>query len=245
MTRIIISGVCGRMGRRIADLAYNDKDFEIAGALEARDNPNIGKDIGEVIEIGKLQKRIESDFDKINEKSCVLIEFTSPESTMEHLESARGKKMGVVIGTTALSLEQIENIKDASKVIPIVFSPNMSIGANVLFKITEEVSRMLDEDYEIKIVEAHHTKKKDAPSGTAKRLGEAVSKVRGTTPPIESIREGDIVGDHTVIFNGKYETIEVKHSAHSRDVFAKGALDAARFVAGKKTGLYTMYDVIG
>ena len=232
------------MGRRIAGLAHKDKDFEIAGALESKDSTDVGRDIGDSLELGSMGKCIESDLAKINSDSCVLIEFTSPEATMAHLQIARRKRIGVVIGTTALSKEQLKDIKDASGEIPIVFSPNMSIGANLLFKVAEEVSGVLDEGYEVRIVEAHHEKKKDAPSGTAKRLGEAVSKVRGIFPPIESIREGQIVGDHTVIFKGKHETIELKHSAHSRDVFARGALSAARFISGKSSGLYNMHDVI-
>jgi len=244
MIKIVISGICGRMGRRIGLLASKDKDIEIIGALEAPGNPVIGKDIGEIIGSGKLGKKVGSEFEKIASDADVLIEFTTPSATMAHLEIAKKSKVGMVIGTTALSIQQIDNIKSASRDIPIVFSPNMSIGANLLFKITEDASRTLGRDYGARIVEAHHARKKDAPSGTAKRLGEAVSKARGDAPPIQSIREGDIVGDHTVIFKGRYETIELKHSAHSRDVFAKGALDAAKFVAGKKPRLYTMHDVI-
>ena len=244
MIKLVISGISGRMGRSIALLASKDKEFQIRGALEGVDNPAIGKDIGGIIEIQKAGKKVESEFEKIADDSDVLIEFTTPSATIEHLEIAKKKKIGVVIGTTGFSSGQIEDIKNVSNEIPIVFSPNMSIGANLLFKIAEEVSKTLGKDYKVKIVEAHHAKKKDAPSGTAKRLGEAVSKVRGIVPPIQSIREGDIVGDHTVIFNGKYETIEIRHSAHSRDVFAKGALDAAKFLADKKSGFYTMQDVI-
>ncbi len=244
MVKLVISGISGRMGRRIGLLASNDKDFKIVGALEAKENPVIGKDAGEILGVSNIEAKVVSDFEKVASDCSVLIEFTYPDPTMEHLKTARKKKVGMVIGTTALSLQQIEKIKDASGEIPIVFSPNMSIGANLLFKITEEISRTLGEDYEIKIVEAHHSKKKDAPSGTAKRLGEAILKARGKMPPIRSIREGDIVGDHTVTFSGEVETIEVTHRAHSRDAFAKGALDAARFVAGKRPGLYTMHDVI-
>lgn len=244
MTRIIISGICGRMGKRIALLASRDRDFEIIGALESPDNPVIGKDVGEVLSIAEIGKKVESDFSKVTGSCDALIEFTSPEATIGHLETAIKKKVGMVIGTTALSAQQIEKIKNASTKIPIVFSPNMSVGVNLLFKIAEDVSKGLGKDYEIKIVEAHHSQKKDAPSGTAKRLGEIVSKTRGKAPSIESIREGDIVGNHTVIFRGEAETIELTHRAHSRDAFARGALDAARFVSGKRPGLYTMHDVI-
>jgi len=245
MVRIIISGISGRMGTRIGALASQDKNFEIAGAIEASSSPAVGKDIGEIISAGKTGKKVESDFNKIAETCDVLIEFTEPLATLEHLETAVKNKKAAVIGTTGFSKDEVEKIKEASKKIPIVFSPNMSVGANLMFKITEEVARALGEDYEVEIVEAHHNQKKDAPSGTAKRLGEAVSKAKGKTPPIHSIRLGDIVGDHTVVFAGKSERIELTHRAHSRDAFAKGSLDAAKFLAGKKPGLYTMADVIG
>ena len=244
MVRVAVSGICGKMGRRIALLASKDKDFEIAGGLEAEGNPFIGKDIGEILEIGKIGKKVESDFKKIASACDSLIEFTSPEATMKHLEIAHDKKVSMVIGTTALSSQQLEKMKEASKKISIVFSPNMSVGANVLFKLVEEASSILGEDYEAKITEAHHKHKKDAPSGTAKRLGEAVSRARGKMPEIKSIREGEIVGDHTVIFKGKNETIELTHRALSRDVFAEGALAAVKFLALKGPGLYSMCDVI-
>lgn len=244
MVKITISGVCGRMGKRIALLATKDKDFKIISGLEFPGSQMIGKDIGEILSVGHLGANVESDFSKASQDSEVLIEFTSPEVTMKHLEEARKKKIGVVIGTTAVSEKEMGKIKTISKEIPIVFSPNMSIGANLLFNLTEEVASTLGDDYEVEIVEAHHSQKKDAPSGTAKKLGERVAKARGKVPPIQSIREGDIVGDHTVIFAGKTERIELTHRAHSRDVFAKGALEAARFLKGKKPALYTMHDVI-
>ncbi|MEE8317760.1 MAG: 4-hydroxy-tetrahydrodipicolinate reductase [Candidatus Omnitrophota bacterium] len=245
MVRLAISGICGRMGKRIGLLAVKDKDFEIVAGLESPDNPAIGKDIGEVLSIAKIGKNVEADFSKIAGQCEVLIEFTTSVATMTHLETAVKKKIGMVIGTTAFSSQEIEEIKKASLKIPIVFSPNMSIGANLLFKITEEISKALGKDYRIHIVETHHRNKKDAPSGTAKRLGEVVLKIRGEMPPIKSIREREVVGDHSISFSGDVETIEITHRAHSRDAFAKGALDAARFVAGKKPGLYTMHDVIG
>jgi len=244
MIRLVISGIAGRMGKRIGVLASKDKTLEIVGGLESPDCPLIEKDIGEIIGLGKIGKFLGTDFKKAAGDCNVLIEFTFPSVTMEHLEVARKNKIGIVIGTTALSSEEIEKIKNASREIPIVFSPNMSVGANLLFKITEIVSKALSKDYKVEIVEVHHAKKKDAPSGTAKRLGEAVLKARGEIPPIESIREGDIVGDHTVRFQGEAETVELTHRAHSRDAFAKGALDAAKFLIGRKPGLYTMHDVI-
>ena len=245
MLRIAISGIAGKMGTRIGVLASQDKNIEIAGALEFSKSPAIGKDIGEILAIAKTGKKVESDFSKIAGSCDVLIEFTSPSATLEHLGAAVKNKKAMVIGTTNLSPEEVNRIKDASTKIPVVFSPNMSIGANLMFRITEEIAKALGSDYQVEIVEAHHDQKKDAPSGTAKRLGEAVSKVKGKMPPMHSIRLGDIVGDHTVIFAGKGERIELTHRAHSRDAFAKGGLDAAKFLIGKKPGFYTMEDVIG
>jgi len=243
MIKLVISGICGRMGKRIGLLAKASKDFEITGALELQANPAIGKDIGEVLGVGNIGKKVEPDFNNIKDGG-VLIEFTSPQATMEHLQEACKKKLGMVIGTTALSGGDIEKIKHASQEIPIVLSPNMSVGVNLLFRLTEETARALGKDYEVKMVEAHHTKKKDAPSGTGKILQEIVYKVRGKKIPIKSIREGDIVGDHTVIFETASERLELTHHAKSRDIFAKGALDAARFLSSKKTGLYSMQEVI-
>lgn len=245
MVRLVVSGIAGRVGGRIGALALKDREFKIVGALEAEGNALVGTDIGEALGIGNTGVKVASDFNKIARECDVLIEFTFPEPTMQHLNIARRNNVRMVIGTTALSPQQIDEIKKASRDIPIVFSPNMSVGANLLFKLAEEASSALSKDYKVEIVEAHHKHKKDAPSGTAKRLGEAVKKVRGDMPPIKSIREGEIVGDHSVIFSGGAETVELAHRAHSRDTFAKGALDAAKFVASQKKGLYSMYDVIG
>jgi len=244
MVRIIVSGIAGRMGRRIGVLASEDKGLEIAGGLEFKDSPAIGKDIGEILGIGSIGKKAQTDLSRIGNAGDILIEFTTPEATMTHLQDAVKKNIAVVIGTTALSPGQIEEIHKASKAIPIVFSPNMSVGANLMFKITEQVARLLGRDYEVEIVEAHHDKKKDAPSGTAKRLAESVFNAKGKMPPVHSIRLGDIAGDHTVIFAGNGERIELTHRAHSRDAFARGALDAAKFLATRKSGLYRMQDVI-
>lgn len=244
MIKIVISGICGKMGKSIACLAGNDKEFEIMGALEAENSPCIGKYIGETIGLGNVNKRVVSDLDKIKDDFDVLIEFTRPKSTLMHLETAVQKKIGMVIGTTGFSAGEVDSIKEASKKIPIVFSPNMSVGINVLFEISAELARLLGTDYEIEIVEAHHNQKKDAPSGTAKKLGEVIMQATKKMPPMHSIRAGDIVGDHTIVFAGRSERIELTHRAHSRDTFSKGALLAARFLIGKKHGLYDMKDVI-
>ncbi len=244
MIKILISGICGRMGKGIGLLASQDRDFKIVGALESKESPDIGKDVGDVLAIGNIGVKIVADINKVTSQYDVLIEFTSPEATIEHLARAVKNKASMVIGTTGFTPEGVRTIKDASVRIPILFSPNMSVGANLLFRITEDVASSLNEDYEIEIVEAHHSRKKDAPSGTAKRLGEIVSKVRKKAPAIHSIRIGDIVGDHTVIFAGTGERIELTHRVQSRDAFAKGALAAAKFLSGKTPGLYSMHDVI-
>ncbi len=245
MIKLGVSGIAGRMGRMIALLASSDKDFELAGGFEAGNSPHLGKDLGDIVGSGRTGSNVEDGFDKISKNCDVLIDFTFPEVTMQNLKTALKDRVSLVIGTTGCSPAQIEDIKKASKDIPIVFSPNMSIGANILFKLAEEVAGILGKEYEIEIVEAHHNKKKDAPSGTAKRLGESVKNARGAVPPIHAIRAGDIVGDHTVIFAGPSERLELTHRAQSRDVFAKGALAAAKFLINKKPGLYTMHDVIG
>lgn len=244
MIRIVISGINGRMGKRIGFLASKDRDFEISSALEAQGNPAVGKDIGELLSIDHINKKVYSDMAKLDGCYDVLVEFTNPAATMEHLDIAVKDEKAVVIGTTNFSEEEHVKIKMASGKIPIVFSPNMSLGANLLFRITGDIARVLGRDYGVEIIEAHHDQKKDAPSGTAKKLAESVSGPGGKPVPIHSIRIGDIVGDHTVMFAGKSERIELTHRVHSRDAFARGTLDAAKFLIGKKPGLYTMQDVI-
>ena len=153
MVNIIVSGIAGRMGRRIGVLASEDKDYEIAGALEFQDSPAIGKDIGEILGLGNMGKKVQFDLGRTGTAGDVLIEFTAPDVTISHLEEAVRKKIPVVIGTTSLSAQQIEKIHKASKDIPVVFSPNMSVGANLLFKISEQVARLLGKDYEVEIVD--------------------------------------------------------------------------------------------
>lgn len=234
--KIIISGCCGRMGARISSLASQDEDLEIVGATERKDNPNIGKFLGEV--------KVSSNLEDVIKAADVLIEFTTPEATLENLEVAARNKKAMVIGTTAIDKAGVRKITDASRQIPIVFSPNMSVGVNLLFDLVEQSAQVL-KGYKINITEAHHKHKKDAPSGTAKRLAKVIKDVKGDLDiPIESIREGEIIGDHTVSFDGEFETLQLAHHAKSRDVFASGALLAAKFTIGKKPGLYSMQDVL-
>ncbi len=235
MIKLGIAGVCGKMGRRIFGLARNDKDFEVTLALERRGIPEIGKELGKI--------KISSSPDGLFLVD-VFVDFTTSEGTEANLDYVARYKKALVLGTTGLNETQLKKVEDVSKVIPVVFSPNMSIGVNVLFAILPELTKRLGPDYNIEIVEAHHSAKKDAPSGTAKKFAQILADTTGRQIPTHAIRLGDIVGDHTIIFCGNSERIEIKHQAHSRDLFAMGALKAAKWVAGKPAGLYSMQDVL-
>ncbi|MGE5197574.1 MAG: 4-hydroxy-tetrahydrodipicolinate reductase, partial [Deltaproteobacteria bacterium] len=174
----------------------------------------------------------------------VFVDFTTPEASQANLDYVARYKKALVLGTTGFSNEQLNKIEEVSKVVPIVFSPNMSVGVNVLFSVLPEIAARLGPDYGIEIVEAHHRAKKDAPSGTAKKMGQILADTTRREIPTHAVRLGDIVGDHTVIFCGNSERIEIKHQAHSRDLFAVGALKAAKWIAGKTPGLYSMQDVL-
>ena len=236
MIKLGIAGVCGKMGRRIYELAVHNKAFEVTLALERKGIPEIGKELGRL--------KISSSPDGLF-LIDVFIDFTTPEATENNIEYAARYKKALVVGTTGLNDAQIKKIEDVSAVVPVVFSPNMSVGVNVLFSILPEIANHLGPDYAVEIVEAHHKAKKDSPSGTAKKLSQVISDATKREIPVHAIRLGDIVGDHTVIFCGNSERIEIKHQAHSRDLFALGALKAAAWVASKPAGLYTMQDVLG
>lgn len=235
MIKLGIAGVCGKMGRRIFELASHDRDFEVAFALEKKATPMIGKDIGKL----KISSTADGLF-----LVDVFVDFTTPEATETHLDYAAKYKKALVLGTTGLNETQLRKVEEVSKVVPVVFSPNMSIGVNVLFTVLPEIAVRLGPDYSIEIIEAHHKGKKDAPSGTAKKLGQILADATKKEIPTHAIRLGDIIGDHTVIFCGNSERIEIKHQAHSRDLFAVGALKAAKWVFGKTAGLYSMQDVL-
>jgi len=235
MIKLGITGACGKMGRRIFELAGYDKDLEVALALEKKGTPLIGK------ELGKL--RVSSNMDGLFLVD-VLVDFTLPEATDEHLDYVAKYRKALVLGTTGLSDAQKNKVEEIAKIVPIVFSPNMSIGVNVLFSILPEIARKLGPDYSIEIIEAHHKGKKDAPSGTAKKFAELITQVTKKEIPTHSIRLGDIFGDHEIVFCGNSERIEIKHQAHSRDLFVVGALKAAKWIFQKPPGLYSMQDVL-
>lgn len=235
MIKLGIAGVCGKMGRRIFELASHDKDFEIMFALEKKGTPMIGKDLG------KLKISSSSDGMFLID---VFVDFTLPEASEVNLDYVARYKKALVLGTTGMDDKQLKKVEEVSRLVPVVFSPNMSIGVNVLFSMLPELAKRLGPDYGIEIVEAHHKSKKDSPSGTAKKLGQILADATGKEIPAHAVRLGDIIGDHTVIFCGNSERIEIKHQAHSRDLFVVGALRAAKWVFGKPAGLYSMQDVL-
>jgi len=243
--KIGISGACGKMGRRIADLAMKDPDIKVSAALEKEGSPEIGNDLGLVMEAGELGIKITSDAEKACRGVDCLVEFSSPAATLEHVEACSSSGVAMVIGTTGLDAEGEKKIRQAAEKIPVVFSPNMAVGVNLLFNIVREAARVLGHDFNVRIDETHHVHKKDSPSGTAKMIARAISEITGGDVPIEAFREGEVIGNHGVVFDGKYEKLEIRHDAKSRDVFAAGAIKAARFVSGRKTGLYSMADVLG
>jgi len=235
MIKLGIAGVCGKMGRRIFELASQQRDFELSLALEQKGTPVIGKDLGKL--------KISSSPDGLFLVD-VFIDFTVPEATETNLDYVARYKKALVLGTTGLNDKQLQKVEEISKVVPVVFSPNMSVGVNVLFGILPELAKRLGPDYHIEITEAHHRAKKDSPSGTAKKFAQVLNEATKRDIPTHSIRLGDIIGDHTIIFCGNSERIEVKHQAHTRDLFALGALKAAKWIADKPAGLYSMQDVL-
>ncbi|MDP3142529.1 MAG: 4-hydroxy-tetrahydrodipicolinate reductase [Candidatus Omnitrophota bacterium] len=236
MIRLAVSGCQGRMGSRILELAFNDLDFGVVCIMEDKSHPAVNS---------KVRNLLIADNSDLIKEAEVLIEFTTPVATMAHLKDCLQYRKAMVIGTTGLNISQIDQIKEAGREIPVVFSPNMSIGVNIFFRLIQEAAKNLPVDYLVKIVESHHIHKKDAPSGTAKQLAKIIKEARGEeVKDVQSIREGEIVGDHRVFFDGQFDTIELRHSAKTRDIFAQGALVAAKWIANKKPGFYNMQDVL-
>ena len=265
MIKVAIFGASGKMGRRIAACCADDPEVEVVGGLEAAGNPLIGQDLGDVAGSGKSSVCIVSDPKEAADAADVVIDFSFHEATIANLPAITEMKKAVVIGTTGFSKDELEQIRVCSEEIPILMAPNMSLGVNVLFKLAGQVAAALGEGYDIEIVEAHHNQKQDAPSGTAKRIAENIADainrnldevavhgregIVGARKPeeigVHAVRGGDIVGDHTILYAGPGERIELRHQAHSRDTFARGAITAAKFVAKQKPGLYGMDDVLG
>jgi len=264
LQHIAVAGSAGRMGRALLEAVFQSADLRLHAALERDDSPFLGKDAGELV--GSLcGVKITADLHAALPGAHALVDFTRPEGTLRHLEMCAGLGVNMVIGKTGMSADQKAKVADAANRIAVVMAPNMSVGVNVVLKLLDTAARVLAQGYDIEIIEAHHRHKVDAPSGTALRMGEVIAAALGrdleqvavygregvtgerapTTIGFATVRGGDIVGDHTALFAGIGERIEITHKASSRATFAFGALRAARFLAGKTRGLYDMRDVLG
>jgi 4-hydroxy-tetrahydrodipicolinate reductase len=261
---IAVAGSSGRMGRALLEAVLHSADLRLAAALEQPGNANLGKDAGELVG-ASCGVAINADLEKSLAGCQALIDFTRPEGTLAYLAACRKLGVKMVIGTTGFSDGQKKTIADAARDIAIVMAPNMSVGTNLVFKLSELAARVLNEGYDVEIIEAHHRHKVDAPSGTALHIGDIIARALGrnlaacavygregvtgerkaSTIGFAAIRGGDIVGEHTVMFAGTGERVEITVKAGSRATYAQGALRAARFLAGKKAGLFDMQDVLG
>jgi len=265
MIRAIVTGAGGRMGGRIVSLIAETEGIELAAAVEQKGHPLVGKDVGEGLGLGRTGILIGDDLAACVDRGDVVIDFTSHDVSAAHLEIAAAKGRAIVIGSTGFTPEEVKRAKVLAGKVRCVLAPNMSIGVNCLFKVLADVARILGEDYDVEIVEAHHHMKKDAPSGTALRMAQVIAESLGRDLDkvgvysrqgmigertkqeigIQTLRAGDIVGEHTVIFGGMGERLEFIHRAHSRDNFARGAIRAALWVVGRANGIYDMQDVLG
>ncbi len=246
--KLVIAGCCGRMGRAIGTLTLADGAFAIGAALEGAGHPDLGHDYGTVLGRAEvLRVPVVDDARQALARGDVLVEFSTPEATVAHVQAAAELGKPAVIGTTGLSDTQQAAVRTASTRVAVVLSPNMSVGVNLLFELAQAAVKRLGAGFDAEIVEAHHRGKKDAPSGTAKRLAEVIAAARagGGPVPVHAIRAGDIAGDHTVVLAGPSERLELTHRAQNRDVFARGALRAAQFVRTAAPGLYDMSHVLG
>jgi len=264
MVKIAVCGAAGRMGQRII-VAVKEAGCTLSGSLERPGHDLVGQDAGLISGCGALGVKISDDLNAVVEGCDVLIDFTTPKVSLKNLEVCSLKKKAIVIGSTGFTPEERVLAAELAKEIPCVLAPNMSVGVNVCFKVLKEIAKSLGEGFDVEIVELHHNKKKDAPSGTAVRMGEVVAEALGrdyhqvanchregftgerTKEEIgmQTVRGGDIIGEHTVYFIGQGERIEISHRAMTRDMFSRGSVRAAQWVVGKKAGIYDMQDVLG
>lgn len=260
-----VVGAEGRMGRRICELIAQSERFFLAGATERADHPQLGKTLSEVLVTVPSDAKLAGSLDEISTPFDVIIDFTFAPVSMGTVRFAGRSKKASVIGSTGFSSAQMDEIRDLSANFPCVCAPNMSTGVNTLFKLVREMAQILGEDFDAEVLEVHHHNKKDAPSGTALKIAQILADAYGRDLSkvgvyerkgligerkkgeigIQTMRGGDIVGEHTVLFCGQGERIEIIHRANSRDTFVHGALRAAQWVAGRPGGLYDMQDVLG
>jgi 4-hydroxy-tetrahydrodipicolinate reductase len=259
--RLALAGACGRMGRHIAAQTLSDRAVTLVAALESEGHPDLGKDVGALLGRDRMGVAVTAALDV---EADVLVDFSAPGSTVARAADCARRRVALVIGTTGLDAAARKAVDAAARRVPVVFAPNMSVGVNALLQVLPDLVRLLGEGYDIEIVEAHHRLKKDAPSGTALALAEAVAKaagldlardvvygrrgITGERPArqigLHAVRGGDIVGEHRILFAGAGESVEVIHRAQSRETFATGAVRAAVFAAGARPGMYSMIDVL-
>jgi 4-hydroxy-tetrahydrodipicolinate reductase len=261
-TVIGVNGACGRMGQRIIQLAHEDKELSLGAALDAPGHPQLGRDVGEVAGIGPLQVPIQAEL-PLERRLDVLIDFSMPDGTMAVLPLCVERRIPLVVATTGHNQTQRKEIEAAAHETAVLLAPNMSLAVNVLMKLVRQTGEVLrDKGFDVEITERHHRFKKDSPSGTALHFARIVQEAMGQSQlrhgreglvgerptheiGIHAIRVGDNVGEHTIIFSTLGETLELTHRAHTRDCYARGALQAAKFLAGRPAGRYTMNDVLG
>lgn len=265
VTPVIVLGAAGRMGQMLLEcIATSEEPFQLVAAIERPGHAESGKDLSNLTAAAPPGFKLTDAFPKQAPPGTVVIDFTHPEGTMAMLDWATATGSAAIVATTGFTPEQRERIDRAAEKAPILFSPNMSVGVNVLFEIVKQATALLGPSFDIEITEMHHRFKRDAPSGTAKRLAEVVHETRRDGLPdvrhgrqgipgertareigMHAIRGGDVVGDHTVIFAGMGERVELTHRASTRETFARGALRAARWLSNKPAGMYSMKDVLG
>lgn len=265
MQRIAVMGAAGRMGKTLIEAVQLADGASLSAAVDRADSSLVGVDVGELVAQGKMGVNLSGDLHAVLDQFDVLIDFTHPSVTLKNLEVCRQAGKAMIIGTTGFSPEEKQLLADAGKQIPIVFAANFSVGVNLCLKLLDTAARVLGDDVDIEIIEAHHRHKVDAPSGTALRMGEVVANALGRdlqkvavygregqtgvrereTIGFATVRAGDVVGDHTVLFAAEGERVEITHKASSRMTFAKGAVRAALWLQNRQPGLYDMQDVLG
>jgi len=265
MIKIAVAGATGRMGSRITALSKDYEGLQLAGAFEKKGHKDIGKDIGPLVGIGDTGVKLIDSLEPIIDDIDLIISFTNVEASLEHMRLASSKGKAIVVGTTGFSKDNMKEVSGLTRKIPCVMASNMSTGINLLLRVLQDIAKVLGDGYDIEIIEAHHRMKKDAPSGTALKMAQVIADAMNRNLDnvavysrkgiigertakeigIQTIRAGDIVGEHTVMFGGLGERIEVTHKASSRDTFARGALRASLWLFGKPAGLYDMQDVLG
>ena len=264
MISVIIDGACGRMGKMIAQGVITQDDMQLVGAIEYSGHPQLGEDVGEVAGVGTIGVPISNNLSKILDKADVVVEFTAPSASIEHLRKVVDAGKTMVLATTGFTEAELAEVRELAQNTPCVMAPNMSVGVNVMLQAIQLVAKALGDDYDVEVIEAHHNQKADSPSGTALRIAEVLAEaldrnlaevgvygrhgIVGARPEkeigIHAIRGGDISGDHTVLYAGAGERIEITHRAHTREAFAKGAIRAARWVVNAPKGLHDISEVL-